>query len=46
MARCAYCGVETQLFSNGTPICIKCDKAHEPTRDHTPALTGEESASD
>jgi hypothetical protein len=30
MARCAYCGVETQLFVNGTPVCVRCDQARQP----------------
>jgi hypothetical protein len=24
MARCAYCKAETELFENGTPICVTC----------------------
>ncbi len=24
MANCKYCGAETQLYSLGEPICIKC----------------------
>ena len=24
MARCAYCGTETQLYNCGTPICVPC----------------------
>jgi len=44
VARCVYCEVETELFSNGTPICIECDEAHERKRDETPALEGPGSA--
>jgi len=33
MARCAHCGAETQLFSNGSPICIECDAAREAEPD-------------
>lgn len=30
MARCDFCGAETQLFDAGTPICIPCsDKRYE-----------------
>src|SRR5258706_2360235 len=24
MARCAYCRVETELFSNGVSVCVQC----------------------
>ena len=24
MASCSQCGVDTQLYSNGTPICLAC----------------------
>lgn len=24
-AHCAICGAETELYSNGVPICLKCD---------------------
>jgi hypothetical protein len=24
MARCAYCGTETELFEGPTPVCIHC----------------------
>ncbi len=24
MARCAYCGTETQLYESDTPICVPC----------------------
>ncbi len=24
MAECACCGSETELYSNGAPICLKC----------------------
>jgi hypothetical protein len=26
MANCVYCGVESELFVNGVPICISCDQ--------------------
>jgi hypothetical protein len=27
MARCAYCGVETELYIFETPICVNCESA-------------------
>jgi hypothetical protein len=30
MARCAYCGAETQLFVNGTPVCVPCEGTRQP----------------
>ena len=24
MAECAYCKAETELYENGTPICVVC----------------------
>ena len=24
MAECAYCKTETQLYENGTPVCVEC----------------------
>ena len=29
MAECAYCKSETELFENGTPICVSCAAARE-----------------
>jgi hypothetical protein len=29
MAECAYCKSETELFENGTPICVSCAAAKE-----------------
>jgi hypothetical protein len=26
MANRVYCGVETELFVNGVPLCISCDE--------------------
>jgi hypothetical protein len=28
MARCVYCGEETELYSFEMPLCVKCDDAH------------------
>jgi len=27
MAQCKYCGSGTELFVDGVPVCIECDKA-------------------
>lgn len=27
MARCAYCKAETELYENGTPLCVGCAEA-------------------
>jgi hypothetical protein len=27
MARCAYCGDETELYSGGVPVCPECSQA-------------------
>ena len=24
MAKCVYCGAETQLYSSGVPVCLAC----------------------
>jgi hypothetical protein len=40
MARCAYCGSETELFVNGTPVCVECDKARQPNRGEMPNQDG------
>ena len=29
MEKCAYCGADTPLIYNGTPICLECDKKQE-----------------
>lgn len=29
MAECAFCKTETELFENGTPICLRCATAKE-----------------
>jgi hypothetical protein len=46
MARCVYCGAETELFLNGIPTCIECDEAHEPKRDGTHDLDRQGSTTD
>src|SRR5258708_34260193 len=29
MARCAYCGDETELYNDGVPVCLKCTEIPE-----------------
>jgi hypothetical protein len=24
MAKCVYCGTDTQLYCNGVPVCVQC----------------------
>jgi hypothetical protein len=26
MERCSHCGADTELYVNGVPLCVKCDK--------------------
>jgi len=32
MAKCVYCGSETELFDSGTPICVQCSEEREAKR--------------
>ena len=32
MAKCTDCGSETELYSSGVPICLKCSDAREARR--------------
>ena len=32
MAKCVYCGSETELFDGGVPICLKCSEEREAKR--------------
>jgi hypothetical protein len=32
MARCSYCDAETQLYVNGSPVCIECSEQNDPVR--------------
>ena len=32
MAKCTDCGSETELYSSGVPICLKCTDAREAKR--------------
>lgn len=34
MAQCALCGAETGLYSNGTPLCVKCDDERDRALPH------------
>ena len=47
MALCVYCQTETELYSNGRPICIACDnKAAALVRDLADAIIQADAASD
>jgi hypothetical protein len=41
MAECAYCGVETQLYSSGVPICPKCSDEQEKKASKKPPASGQ-----
>ncbi len=32
MAKCSDCGSETELYSGGVPICVKCSKERDARR--------------
>ena len=32
MAKCSYCGSETELYSGGVPICVKCSNERDSKR--------------
>jgi hypothetical protein len=29
MAKCAFCGTETELHNAGVPVCVECDRKRE-----------------
>lgn len=37
MAECAFCKTETQIYENGTPICIRCSEARDRPAVSSPA---------
>ena len=39
MAKCVYCGSETELYDGGAPICLNCSEAREVKR--KPPNTGQ-----
>jgi hypothetical protein len=39
VAHCCRCGAETQLYVNGLPVCMNCDKA-QPESDATRSNEG------
>jgi hypothetical protein len=41
MAACAYCGAETQLYSSGVPICLKCSDEREKKASKKPPASGQ-----
>lgn len=32
MARCVYCAADTQLYVNGSPVCIACSEQNDAVR--------------
>jgi hypothetical protein len=32
MATCSHCGVETELYDGGVPLCVKCSTSREVKR--------------
>ena len=32
MAKCTYCGSETELYSSNIPVCVKCSKERDGKR--------------
>jgi len=32
MAKCVYCGRDTQLYSNGVPVCLACEEDPDARR--------------
>ena len=41
MAACAHCGAETELYSSGVPICLKCSDARESKAKKKPPASGQ-----
>lgn len=37
MARCSNCGKETEMYVNGVPLCLECDKRREADLRKPPA---------
>jgi hypothetical protein len=38
MAKCAYCKTETELYENGTPICLACAGARHGAIPHSSGI--------
>jgi hypothetical protein len=30
MEKCAFCGAPTELYYNGVPVCLRCEKERYP----------------
>jgi hypothetical protein len=37
MEKCAFCDNETQLYYNGVPVCLTCEKERYPGKTSQPA---------
>jgi len=35
MAKCAYCGADTQLYSKGVPVCLVCEEDQDGSQKPT-----------
>ena len=46
MAKCFRCQAETELYSNGVPVCVKCVDELEPTPQKPQAETRESQPKD
>ncbi len=42
MAKCFRCQAETELYTNGVPICLKCADESEPVRQKPHPETGKQ----
>jgi hypothetical protein len=38
MAKCAYCKIDTELYENGTPICVTCAGAKDAAIPHSSGI--------
>lgn len=43
MAACAYCGAETELYSSGVPICVKCSDERDSKASKKPPVSAGQS---
>ena len=39
MDKCSRCGAETELYENGTPLCVSCSEKIELARKKTAKAT-------
>jgi len=41
MAKCVYCGAETELYVNGVPVCLECSEEREGEPAKKPPASGQ-----